>query len=181
MIIRKAAYCTLPITVEIILKTTDRLDVIDRRLLEKAQDEFPLAVQPWASIGDDLGITEKEVMRRLRVLFRRGVVRKIGPALDARRVGLRASTLIAMKVPENRIQNVAKIVGKYREVSHCYQREHQYNFWFTIAARNEPELGKIVEQIRRAANIPEDEMLDLPSTRIFKIDVRFQLTSASYS
>jgi len=155
--------------------------VIDRRLLEKAQDEFPLTVQPWASIGNDLGITEKEVIRRLRVLFRRGVVRKIAPALDARRVGLRASTLIAMKVPENRIQDVAKIVSKYREVSHCYQREHEFNFWFTIAARNEHELGKMVEQIRRGANIPEDEMLDLPSTRIFKIDVRFQLTSVSYS
>jgi len=159
-----------------ILKTTGRLDLTDRRLLEKAQDEFPLTVQPWASIGNDLGITEKEVMKRLRRLFRRGVIRKIGPVLDARRVGLHASTLIAMKVRENRIQNVANIVSKYREVSHCYQREHGYNLWFTIAAHNEHELKKMIEQIRRRANIAQDEMLNLPSTRIFKIDVRFQLT-----
>jgi DNA-binding Lrp family transcriptional regulator len=159
-----------------ILKTTGRLDLIDMKLLEKAQDEFPLTVQPWASIGNDLGITEKEVMKRLRGLFRRGVIRKIGPALDARRVGLRASTLIALKVPGNRIQNVANIVSKYRQVSHCYQREHEYNLWFTIAAHNEHELGEMIEQIRRGANIPEDEMLNLPSTRIFKINVRFQLT-----
>ena len=165
-----------PETVEIALKATDRLDLMDRRLLEKAQDEFPLTIRPWASLGNDLGITEKEVMERLSGLFRRGVIRKIGPALDARRVGLRASTLIAMKVPEDRIQNVANMVSKYQEVSHCYQREHDYNFWFTIAAHNEIELEKVLDEIRRGADIAEDDVLNLPSTRIFKIDVRFQLT-----
>jgi DNA-binding Lrp family transcriptional regulator len=163
-------------TVGAILKATDGLDLMDRKLLEKAQDEFPLTVQPWASIGNDLGITEKEVMERLSALFRRKVIRKIGPAIDAKRLGLRASTLIAMKVPENRIQNVADMVSKYREVSHCYQREHEYNFWFTIAAHNEVELEKMLEEIRQGADIAEDDVLNLPSTRIFKIDVRFQLT-----
>jgi DNA-binding Lrp family transcriptional regulator len=81
-----------------------------------------------------------------------------------------------MKVPENRIRNVAKIVSKYREVSHCYEREHEYNFWFTIAARNELELKKMLEKIRSRADIAEKDLLNLPSTRTFKIDVRFQLT-----
>jgi DNA-binding Lrp family transcriptional regulator len=81
-----------------------------------------------------------------------------------------------MKVPENRIQKVASIVSGYREVSHCYQREHEYNFWFTIAAHDERELRKMIEEIRRGADVAKDDLLNLPSTRIFKIDVRFQLT-----
>jgi len=149
---------------------------MDRRLLEKAQDEFPLTTRPWASIGKDLGITEKEVMERLSVLIERGVIRKIGPSLDPKRVGLRASTLIAMKVPKNSIEYVANMISKYQEVSHCYQREHDYNLWFTIAAHNQIELEKIVEEIRVGADIPEGDVLNLPSTHIFKIDVRFQLT-----
>ena len=149
---------------------------MDRRLLEKAQDEFPLTLRPWASIGNDLGITEREVMKRLSGLFRKGVIRKIGPALDAKRLGLRASTLIAMKVPENRIQKVANLVSKYREVSHCYEREHEYNFWFTIAARDESELEQMLQEIRHGADVAKDDMLNLQATRIFKIDVRFQLT-----
>jgi DNA-binding Lrp family transcriptional regulator len=149
---------------------------MDRRLLEKAQDDFPLTVRPWKSIGDGLGISEKEVMERLARLSREGVVRKIGPALDAQRIGLRASTLIAMKVPKNRIQNVAKLVSKYREVSHCYEREHEYNLWFIIAAPDKSELGKLIEEITRAADISENDVLNLPATRFFKVDVRFQLT-----
>jgi DNA-binding Lrp family transcriptional regulator len=149
---------------------------MDRRLLEKAQDEFPVIVRPWKSIGNDLGITEEEVMERLSRLSRRGVIRKIGPALDARHVGLRASTLIAMKVPKKRVHNVANMISRYRDVSHCYQREHEYNLWFTIAAHDEPELEKILEEIRRRAGITEDDVLNLPSIRTFKVDVSFQLT-----
>jgi len=164
------------VTVEIMLKATGQIDLMDRRLLEKAQDEFPLTLRPWASIGNELGITEREVMERLSGLFRKGAIRKIGPALDAKRVGLRASTLIAMKVPEDMIQNVANMVSKYQDVSHCYEREHEYNFWFTIAARDENELEKMLQEIRRGANVAKDDMLNLQPTRIFKIDVRFQLT-----
>jgi DNA-binding Lrp family transcriptional regulator len=163
-------------TVEIMLKATGQIDLMDRRLLEKAQDEFPLTLRPWASIGNELGITEREVIEWLSGLFRKGVIRKIGPALDAKRLGLRTSTLIAMKVPVNRIKNVANIISKYQEVSHCYEREHEYNLWFTIAARDESELEKMLQEIRRGANVAKDDVLDLPPTRVFKIDVRFQLT-----
>jgi DNA-binding Lrp family transcriptional regulator len=79
-------------------------------------------------------------------------------------------------VPENRIQKVANLVSKYREVSHCYEREHEYNFWFTIAARDEIELEQMLQEIRHAAVVAKDDMLNLQATRIFKIDVRFQLT-----
>jgi DNA-binding Lrp family transcriptional regulator len=158
------------------MKEKAHLDSMDRRLLQKAQDEFPLTLRPWATIGNDLGITEKEVLDRLSKLSRRGVIRKVGPALDARRVGLSASTLIAMKVPSEKLLRVARIVSKYREVSHCYQREHEYNLWFTMAARDEPRLEEMLEEIKRESGIAEDHVLNLPSTRTFKIDVRFQLT-----
>jgi DNA-binding Lrp family transcriptional regulator len=68
------------------------------------------------------------------------------------------------------------MISRYRDVSHCYQREHEYNLWFTIAAHDEPELEKILEEIRRRAGITEDDVLNLPSIRTFKVDVSFQLT-----
>jgi DNA-binding Lrp family transcriptional regulator len=156
------------------LKATGRLDVTDIRLLEIAQDEFPLTLRPWANIANELEITEEEVLERLSRLCRKGIVRKVGPVLDPRRVGLRASTLIAMRVPENRIRKVAQVVSKHEEVSHCHQREHEYNFWFTVAAHDEIELGKVLEMIKREAQIVEEDMLDLRPTEIFKIDVRFK-------
>jgi DNA-binding Lrp family transcriptional regulator len=157
------------------LKAKGGLDLMDRRLLQEAQDEFPLTLRPWASMGKKLGITEGEVLQRLNRLHQKGIIRKIGPALNPGRVGLRASTLIAMKVPSNRIRNVAKMVSNYEEISHCYQRDHEYNFWFTVAAHNEAELKKILEEIKLGASIAKDDVLDLRATKMFKVDVRFQL------
>ena len=164
----------MPLDSATTLKATERLDPIDRRLLEKAQDDFPLIVRPWKNIGNDLGITEKEVIKRLNRLSRRGLIRRIGPALDARRLGM-ASTLIAMKLPEKRIQHVASLIRKCGNVSHCYQREHEYNLWFTIVARDKLELEKMLREIRRRTRVAENDTLNLPATRIFKTDVRFQL------
>ena len=160
----------------ITLKTADRLDLMDRRLLEKAQNSFPLTVRPWRSIGNELSISEKEVIARLNRLSKQGFIRKIGPALNAVQTDLRASTLVAMKLHEDRIQGVAKMIGEHRGVTHCYQREHEYNLWFTIAARNQPELEKTLEAIKHAAGVTKDELLNLPSIRTFKIDVRFRLS-----
>ena len=158
------------------MKTADRLDLTDRRLLEKAQNSFPLTVHPWRSIGKELGISEREVITRLNRLSKQGFIRKIGPALEAGQTDFRASTLVAMKVHEGRIQNVAKMIGEHRGVTHCYQREHEYNLWFTIAIRNQAALERTLEAIRHAAGVTKDEMLNLPSIRTFKIDVRFRLS-----
>jgi DNA-binding Lrp family transcriptional regulator len=157
------------------LKATGRLDLMDRRLLQEAQDGFPLTLRPYASIAKKLGVSETEVLERLNRLHQKGIIRKIGPALNPGRVGLRASTLVAMKVPGNRMRKVAKLVSRYEEVSHCYQRDNEYNFWFTVAAHDEVELEKVLEEIRLGASIAEDDVLDLRATKMFKVDVRFQL------
>jgi DNA-binding Lrp family transcriptional regulator len=98
----------------------------------------------------------------------------VGPVLDPKRVGLRASTLIALKVSEERILKVAQLLSKYEEISHCHQREHEYNFWFTIAAHDEVELEKTLQEIKHKAQILEEDMLDLRPTETFKIDVHFK-------
>jgi len=98
--------------------------------------------------------------------------------LDPRQLGLRASTLIAIRVPQNKIRKIAELVGNYEEVSHFHEREHKYNFWFTLTTNNEVELKRIIKEIKREARIAEDDILDLRPVKIFKIDVRFQLAES---
>ncbi|RLI47029.1 Lrp/AsnC family transcriptional regulator [Candidatus Bathyarchaeota archaeon] len=152
------------------------MDKIDKELLQLTQDEFPITKSPWAELGRRLKITEEEILMRLKRLCKKGVIRKIGPIINARKIGLKASTLVVMKVPEDRIEHVASIINEYECVSHNYQREHEYNLWFTIKASNEKELRKTIEEIKRKTEILDTDVLDLPALHIFKIDVRFQLT-----
>jgi DNA-binding Lrp family transcriptional regulator len=152
------------------------LDRTDRRLLQQLQDAFPLAGRPWQVIGDRLGISEEEVLGRVRRLAREGVVRSIGPVVEARRVGLNASTLVALRVPESRMLEVARMVGEHPGVSHCYERYHPYNLWFTLSMPDEPSLAREIHRLLMRSRLPAAEMLNLPVTRRFKVDVRYRFT-----
>ena len=105
-----------------------------------------------------------------------GVTRKIGPIIDASKIGLTAATLVAMKVPKNKVDDVACVINEYDSVSHNYEREHEYNVWFTITASSNNELTTILKEIHQKAGITPDNVLNLPTKQRFKINVRFQLT-----
>jgi DNA-binding Lrp family transcriptional regulator len=154
---------------------TYRPDALDRALLEQLQNEIPLTGEVWDSIGNRVGITGAEVLRRLRVLHARKVLRSIGPVLDPDAVGLSASSLVALRVPEDRIQEVAAIVNEYSEVSHNYRRDHPYNLWFTLTGTSWEELDRVREEIRGRAGLGNEDMLDLPRRKRFKIGVRFHI------
>ncbi|MDV4343769.1 Lrp/AsnC family transcriptional regulator [Methanoculleus sp. YWC-01] len=150
------------------------LDPRDRVLLQQVQDDFPLDPRPYRVLGEILGMPEREVMGRLTDLSRRGVIRHIAPILEPGSLGIRASTLVAMRVPEERMHEVAAIVNEYDGVSHNYRRDGDYNLWFTIAAADEEELSKTLGEIGRRSMIPSRDVLNLPVVRRFKLDVRFR-------
>lgn len=150
------------------------LDPLDRVLLQQVQDDFPLDPRPYRVIGEALGMPELEVMARLAGLSRRGVIRHIAPILEPGSLGIRSSTLVAMRVPEKRMHEVAAIVNGYDGVSHNYRRDGDYNLWFTVAAAGEEELHGILEEIVRRSMIPPGDVLNLPMVRRFKLDVRFR-------
>ena len=149
------------------------LDETDKELLRLIQEEFPLVKKPWMEIASRLNISEGELTSRLKRLYDAGVILKIGPILNAREIGLGASTLIAMKVPEDRIEEVASIINEFEGVSHNYERGHQFNLWFTIVTCDENELRRTIEEIKRKTKIDDADTMNLPAKRVFKIDVRF--------
>ena len=150
-----------------------RLDRVDLMLLDALQDDIPLVPRPWTALSTWLGVPEKEVLERVGRMHDRGIVRAISPILDSRHLGLAATTLIALPVPTERINEVAAIISGYPEVSHNFQRENTYTLWFTLTAESEERLGELLAEILARTGIPEGNILNLPTVRKFKIDVRF--------
>lgn len=148
------------------------MDEADRRLLSAVQDGFPIASRPFRALGEALAIPESEVIERLERLQSAGLVRKIGPILDIRRLGL-SGVLVALKVSEQEAESFAKVINEYLEVSHNYLRPNEsgYNLWFTISAR-EDRIQEILGEIKSRT---DKKMLILPTARIFKIGVKFDI------
>ena len=150
-----------------------QLDETDKVLLTIVQDELPLTVRPFDELAERLGITYEETMERVQRLHGEGVIRRFGPVLETDKVGLSARTLVLMKVPRERIDEVAGIISGFESVTHNYERNHAYNMWFPLITSSQDQFRSSLKDILEAAQIPETDILDLPVTRRYKIRVRY--------
>jgi DNA-binding Lrp family transcriptional regulator len=108
-------------------------------------------------------------------MSREGIVRGISPIVESRPMGIRAATLVALPVPEEKVREVAGIISRYPEVSHNFRRNHRYSVWFTLSAKDETRLDALLQEILERTGFSREDVLDLPTVRKIKIDVRFPL------
>ena len=147
------------------------LDRNDRLLLNRIQSDFPITPRPFLDVGRELGITEDEVIARVRRLLETGVVNRLGPVLSPTAVG-GERTLAAMSVPPERLEGVAALVNSFDAVSHNYEREHHYNLWFVLSAEEPGEVEHVLAAIERETGIA---VMNLPALEEYFLGVRFQL------
>jgi len=164
------------------LTQTVALDALDKRLLNLLQSDFPLAPAPFAALAERLRVGEDEVLTRARRLRKAGILRHLSAIFDAYRLGYR-STLVALSVPAERLDEGAAIVSAHPAVSHNYGREHRYNLWFVLAVAKHDDLEGTVADLARSAGAAS--MMILPALKLFKIDVELDMEGnsgkASYS
>lgn len=151
------------------------LDQTDKKMLQLTQDDFPLVQEPWLEISNRLNISEDEVVSRLKRLIEAGAILRIGPVFDSEKIGLKAATLVAMRVPKNQVEAIASVINQHENVSHNYERDDEFNIWFTLAAPNHEELAKSLNEIKQKTRVKEHDVLELPTVNRFKINVHFQL------
>jgi len=143
---------------------------LERRLLNDFQDGLPLSERPYAAIAERLGSSEGEVLHALAGLQAEGFISRVGPVFRPNRVG--ASTLAAMAVPAERLEDVAQRVSAYAEVNHNYEREHAFNLWFVATAPDRARLWEVLSEIEAHTGIP---VMDLPMIEDYFINLGFPL------
>jgi DNA-binding Lrp family transcriptional regulator len=141
-----------------------------RALLDRFQRDLPLVARPFAAIADTLGTDEATVIDLLREMVAEGVVTRVGPVLAPHRAG--CSTLAAMAVPDERLEEVAALVSGYDEVNHNYEREHRLNLWFVVTAADRARIEKVLAEIGARTGL---RVLDLPLLEAFRLDLGFRL------
>jgi len=152
--------------------STINIDNVDKNLLNIIQAEFPLSREPFAALELRLNVNRNEVIQRIESLKSRGIIRLIGPVFNPRRLGYR-TTLVAMKVPAERLDKAEQIVSIHPMVSHCYERDHDFNLWFTLAMPATENIDSEIHEL--GVKTEAEEILNLPAMRVFKIGAYFNL------
>ena len=148
------------------------LDDIDKVIVNRIQSEFPITSRPYLAVAQELGLSEKEVLDRVARLKKEGIIRRIGGNFVPGKLGF-VSTLCAARVPADDIEHFAEVVNRYPGVTHNYQRNNDYNVWFTFISPSMEEIEANLKKI--AAETGVDDILNLPATRVFKIKAQFEV------
>ncbi|HID07829.1 MAG TPA: Lrp/AsnC family transcriptional regulator, partial [Armatimonadetes bacterium] len=144
------------------------LHPLDAQLLNHVQYSIPLEREPYATIGSSLNIATDEVIMRLNQLKASGFIRTISGIFDASRLGYQ-TMLVAMAVPDSKLDDAAIIINAHSGVSHNYARNAEFNLWFTLTVPRTENLTQVVSKLAEACNATD--WLLLPTLRRFKIGV----------
>lgn len=143
----------------------------ERRLVDDWQRAFPLVPRPYAAIAERMGLQESDVIDALSRLRDEGAVSRVGAVVRPNTAG--ASTLAAIAVPRERLDEVAAIVNAEPGVNHNYEREHAFNLWFVVTAATRTEVDAALARIERDTGLA---VLDLPLEAEYRIDLGFPLS-----
>ena len=138
----------------------------DIKLINRVQKGFPLSKDPFGQIAKQLKFEKKWVVERLQKLKEMGVISRFGTVVI--RKSDNYSTLAALKVPAERVNDIAHLVSSYDEVTQNYLREHEYNLWFVVQSKSEEKLKKVLSDLKLHMDFP---MLDLPMLESYHDDM----------
>ena len=144
----------------------------DKRLLNLLQGNLPLCSRPFARLGEMLETTEEHVLSRLNALKHEGYLRRIGTFFNSEQLGYHG-TLIALRVAEDHLADVAQAVNRYVGATHNYEREGKYNLWFTLLTPSHRAEEKILADVAALPGV--EHLMSLKANKRYKINVQFKL------
>ncbi len=147
------------------------MDAVDRTIINALQGDFPVSENPFADTAASLEMDEATLIARIDAMVSDGVLSRFGPLFDADAMG-GAVTLCALEVPEADFDAIAEIVNSYPEVAHNYERQHQFNMWFVVAAESRDIVDEVLLDIQGRTGLI---VHDMPKQDEFFIGLRLEV------
>ena len=136
------------------------MDNTDKELVKLLERGLPLIEEPYAEIGTKMGIDEQEVMNRVQKLKDEGVIRRISAYLSSENLGIKENSMTVWNVPEEKMDEVARKMAQFKEVTHCYQRPRvpgkwDYPLFCMLHQPTRKEIEAVAKRISEAVGITD--------------------------
>jgi DNA-binding Lrp family transcriptional regulator len=139
------------------------IEPLDLKLLKIAQEGIELTERPYLLMAEQLGISEEEVIRRLKRLEARGIIRRFAATIGHRALGIVANAMIVWKVPSSEVERTGELFASSEDVTHCYERatasDWPYNLYTMVHARFKEDCLKVASELSKASGIKEYRVL----------------------
>lgn len=146
------------------------LSTLDKRILNRLQEDIPFVAKPWEVVAKELNINEDFLLDRITFFKKKGIIRRISAVFSPNKINF-VSTLVAVKTAPGNVKRVAKEINFYPEVTHNYSRNGEYSIWFTLIASKKKRLAHIISELKKNKYI--EKISEFPTVKSFKINVKF--------
>ncbi len=136
----------------------------DKEIVRVLQEGVPLVSRPYQALAGQLEMSEEELLATIEDFLRRGIIRRFGATVRHQDLGYVANAMIVWQVPEERIEEVGRIMAGFPEVTHCYQRpayppDWPYNLFTMVHGRKRDDCHEIASKLARAGAIDNYRMI----------------------
>jgi len=147
---------------------------LELALIDRWQHDFPLVERPFEIVARSAALKQDETIRIFQSMRNRKVISRIGAVVRPNSMG--ASTLAALEVPPERLEEVAGLVSQEPLVTHNYEREHRLNLWFVIAGADKKAIASTIRRIEERTAL---DVIDLPMLQAYHLGLGFPLQGAA--
>lgn len=149
------------------------LDDVDEALIAAVQCGLPLVSRPYAEIGRLTGLEEQEVIDRLTNLKQNGAIKRLGIVVRHHELGYRANAMVVWNMPDERVSELGRCIGRFRFVTLCYRRPRRlpdwpYSLFTMIHGRDEDSVRDNIKLLIGQCGLQDIEYDILFSRRRFK-------------
>ncbi|AWR98261.1 Lrp/AsnC family transcriptional regulator [Acidianus sulfidivorans JP7] len=134
---------------------------------------FPLSSTPYAELSSKLGISEDEIIKKVKIFIDNEIIKRIGMYINFRAKGMEGA-LVAADIPLENLEKYRRISLGIHELTHNFIRNHpRYNVWLVIKANNRSELDKKIENLMEEVNARD--YVTLYSKKSLKLSVKYDI------
>ena len=139
------------------------MNKMDQELIIALQGNLPFEESPYEAIGKILGISEDEVIERLKTMKDTNKLKRIGAILRHQKSGFTNNAMVVFKTESAMTETIGNELALSSLVSHCYERKSYegwpYNLYAMLHSKKENEIEAFVESVVKKHCIDAYEIL----------------------
>lgn len=145
----------------------------DKRLLGALSDGLPLVSRPYAAIGEQVGMSEAEVIAALKEMQADGCIKRFGLIVRHHELGYKANAMTVWDVDDDLVDEIGRCFGKFDFVTLCYRRPRRlpdwpYNLFCMVHGQERDVVLRQVDELAEKCGSAAARRDVLFSTRRFK-------------
>lgn len=145
-------------------------DAQERRLIAALQPGLDPVERPFARLGERVGMSEDEVLRRIAGWLDEGLIKRFGVVVRHHELGFRANAMVVFDVPDDEVDRIGGKLATEAGVTLCYRRRRSLpqwscNLYCMVHGRSREDVQPVIEHLSRVAGLPAQALF---STRRFK-------------